>query len=120
MGNERARLQFTDPPYNVPIDGHVSGLGEVRHEDFAMACGEMTEAEFTAFLTAVLSLGAKYSVDGALHYVCMDWRHLLELVNAVCSPERNPRLRAPEALRAAALAGWQPPGPNGYDRSHGL
>ncbi|MCX2977169.1 site-specific DNA-methyltransferase [Candidatus Marimicrobium litorale] len=82
LGNERARLQFTDPPYNVPIDGHVSGLGEVRHEDFVMACGEMTEVEFTAFLITVLSLGARYSVDGALHYICMDWRHLLELLNA--------------------------------------
>jgi DNA modification methylase len=82
LGNEKVRMQFTDPPYNVPIDGHVSGLGEVQHEDFAMACGEMTEAEFTAFLITVLSLGARHSVDGALHYICMDWRHLLELLNA--------------------------------------
>jgi len=82
LGIERARVQFTDPPYNVRIDGHVSGLGEVHHDDFAMACGEMTAAEFTAFLVTVLSLGARYSVDGALHYICMDWRHLLELLNA--------------------------------------
>ena len=82
LGNEKVRVQFADPPYNVPIDGHVSGLGEVEHDDFAMACGEMSEAEFTAFLITVLSLGAKHSVDGALHYICMDWRHLLELLNA--------------------------------------
>jgi DNA modification methylase len=82
LGEERVQLQFTDPPYNVPILGHVSGLGEVTHRDFAMACGEMNKAEFTAFLTTALSLGAKYSVDGALHYVCMDWRHLEEILSA--------------------------------------
>ncbi len=82
LGEERVVLQFTDPPYNVPIDGHVSGLGEVQHEDFAMACGEMTEAEFTAFLTLVLGLAARFSVEGSLHYICMDWRHQLELLNA--------------------------------------
>lgn len=91
LGNEKVRMQFTDPPYNVPIDGHVSGLGEVQHEDFAMACGEMTEAEFTAFLITVLSLGARHSVDGALHYICMDWRHLLELLNAGLGLRRIPQ-----------------------------
>jgi len=82
LGEERAQLQFTDPPYNVPIDGHVSGLGDVRHGNFVMACGEMNPVEFTAFLAAVLSQAAKFSVDGSLHYICMDWRHLLELLNA--------------------------------------
>ena len=53
---QKADLVFTDPPYNVRIDGHVSGLGRVQHREFAMASGEMTEAEFTAFLN-VISLG---------------------------------------------------------------
>lgn len=82
LGGEKARLIFTDPPYNVPIAGHVSGLGKVRHAEFAMASGEMTEAEFTAFLKAVLSLLAEHSMDGALNYVCMDWRHMYELLAA--------------------------------------
>ncbi len=54
MDGERAGTVFTDPPYNVPIDGHASGLGAIRHPDFAMAAGEMSEVEFTAFLTRCL------------------------------------------------------------------
>ena len=70
------------PPYNVPIDGHVSGLGSAKHSDFAMASGEMSEAEFIAFLTNVLRLLAAHSRDGSIHFVCMDWRHLFELLTA--------------------------------------
>jgi DNA modification methylase len=79
---QTADLIFTDPPYNVRIDGHVSGLGRVRHSEFAMASGEMTETDFTIFLTTVLGLAAKASRDGSLHYVCMDWRHLYEMLTA--------------------------------------
>jgi DNA modification methylase len=82
MGADRAAMVFTDPPYNVPIDGHVSGKGKVHHREFAMAAGEMTEAEFTAFLAKACGLMAKVSTDGALHYVCMDWRHLFALLTA--------------------------------------
>jgi 16S rRNA G966 N2-methylase RsmD len=82
MGDERAQVVFTDPPYNVPIDGHVSGLGGVRHREFAMASGEMTRDEFTAFLSTVLGRLADWSVDGALHFVCMDFRHVGELLAA--------------------------------------
>ena len=73
---------FTDPPYNVPIEGHVSGLGSIHHREFAMACGEMNEAQFTRFLTDVCGLAARHSRDGAIHFVCMDWRHLGELLAA--------------------------------------
>jgi DNA modification methylase len=82
MAGKAAQLVFTDPPYNVPIDGHVCGLGRTRHPDFAMASGEMSEAEFTAFLATVLGHAAGHSADGALHFVCMDWRHLHELLTA--------------------------------------
>jgi len=75
-------MVFTDPPYNVPIDGNVSGLGAIRHREFAMAVGEMDEAEFTAFLSRALGLLASYSLDGALHFICMDWRHIGELLAA--------------------------------------
>jgi hypothetical protein len=82
LGADRADLIFTDPPYNVPIEGHVSGLGRVHHRDFAMASGEMTEVEFTGFLTQVFRAAADVSRDGALHYICMDWRHLYEVLSA--------------------------------------
>ncbi|MEO0719452.1 MAG: site-specific DNA-methyltransferase, partial [Pseudomonadota bacterium] len=82
MGSERAQLVFTDPPYNVKIDGHVSGLGDVKHREFAMAAGEMSAIEFTEFLTEVCGNLAKISADGAIHFVCMDWAHLYELLAA--------------------------------------
>ena len=74
MGDERADLIFTDPPYNVPIDGHVSGLGQTRHREFAMAAGEMSSEAFTAFLREALGNAAATSRGGAIAFVCMDWR----------------------------------------------
>jgi DNA modification methylase len=85
MDGEVARTIFTDPPYNVPVDGHVSGLGNTKHREFAMASGEMSEADFIAFLETVLANMAAVSCDGALHYICMDWRHLYELLTAARS-----------------------------------
>jgi DNA modification methylase len=82
MGEERASVAFTDPPYNVPIDGHASGLGAIHHRPFPMACGEMDRPQFTAFLAGVFRNLAAFSVDGSLHFVCMDWRHLGELLAA--------------------------------------
>jgi len=79
MANRRANLVFVDPPYNLQIDGNVSGKGVVQHQDFAMASGELSEAEFGAFLVTSLSNLARNSVDGSIHYVCMDWRHVGEL-----------------------------------------
>jgi DNA modification methylase len=82
LGSERAQLIFTDPPYNVPINGHVCGLGKVKHEEFAMASGEMDEAQFRACLEEVLRNLRDFSVEGSIHYVCMDWRHIRELLAA--------------------------------------
>ncbi|UVO50172.1 site-specific DNA-methyltransferase [Sphingomonas sp. SUN019] len=82
LGNELADLIFSDPPYNVPIDKNVSGLGRVRHREFAMAAGEMSSREFTNFLSTALGLMAKFSRDGSIHYVCMDFRHIGELLEA--------------------------------------
>jgi DNA modification methylase len=82
MGEERGSVVFTDPPYNVPIDGHASGLGTIHHRPFPMASGEMNGAEFTAFLRQAFLNLAAFSVDGALHYICMDWRHVDELLAA--------------------------------------
>ena len=82
MGQQRASMVITDPPYNIRIDGYASGLGRIKHRDFAMASGEMSDADFTAFLTHVLTHLAAYSADGALHYLFMDWRHVGELSSA--------------------------------------
>jgi DNA modification methylase len=77
-----ADLVLTDPPFNVRVDGNVSGLGKVRHEEFAMASGEMSEAEFIAFLSTFLGCAKAHSRDGAILFVFMDWRHLFELTCA--------------------------------------
>ncbi|MFO1239021.1 MAG: DNA methyltransferase [Sphingomonadaceae bacterium] len=82
MQNETADLVFTDPPYNVKIDGHVCGLGAVRHREFAMATGEMSEVQFTQFLIETLGNMSRSMRDGAIAFVCMDWRHMGELLTA--------------------------------------
>lgn len=87
-----ADMIFTDPPYNVPIPGHVSGLGRVKHDNFAMGCGEMTSRDFMGFLALTLGLAAQSCRDGAIADVTMDWRHigeLLEAGNAVFSELKN-------------------------------
>lgn len=82
MQRQRATAVFSDPPYNDRIDGYVGGFGKIHHAEFPMASGEMSEAEFTTFLTVVLMLLARYSSDGALQFICMDWRHSPELLAA--------------------------------------
>jgi DNA modification methylase len=82
MDGRRAAAVFADPPYNDPIDGYVTGFGKIHHPEFAMASGEMSEADFTEFLSKALSLLAKNSVSGALAFICMDWRHTGELLAA--------------------------------------
>lgn len=92
MGDQRAQMVFTDPPYNVKIDGHVCGLGSVHHPSFEMASGEMSPNEFVAFLAKAMGLMARYSVDGAIHDICMDWRHLAEVIDAakgIYSEQKN-------------------------------
>lgn len=83
LAGEVGAMAFTDPPYNVPVSGHVCGLGKVSHAEFAMASGEMTSPEFIAFLSAFLSMMLPYLKDGAVLDLCMDWRHLAELQEAL-------------------------------------
>jgi DNA modification methylase len=78
--NASVDAAFLDPPYNVRINGHANARG--RHREFAMASGEMSDAAFRAFLTESLGACATVSRDGAVHFVCMDWRHMKD-VNAV-------------------------------------
>jgi hypothetical protein len=92
MAGRKAAMAIPDFPYNLPIVGHVSGLGAIHHREFEMGSGEMDKAQFTVFLTRVCSLLAQYSRDGSLHFIFMDWRHLGELLAAgseVYGPPKN-------------------------------
>jgi DNA modification methylase len=82
LGDELAQAVITDPPYNVKIAGNVGGLGAVQHGEFLMASGEKTPAEFTTFLGTTFRLLAKYSRDGSIHFIFMDFRHLQEILSA--------------------------------------
>ena len=83
LGGETAAMAFTDPPYNVPVSGHVCGLGKVSHAEFAMASGEMTKPEFTNFLGTFIGCMLSHLKDGAVLDLCMDWRHMGELLAAI-------------------------------------
>lgn len=78
----QAQMVFIDPPYNVPVLGHVQGRGAIKHREFAFASGEMSSEAFTAFLTESLGVCERNAVDGSIHFVCMDWRHVGELMAA--------------------------------------
>ena len=82
MNGRKAQMIFTDPPYNVPIEGHVSGKGKARHDEFVMASGEMSKPEFTLFLRNTFTTLSSYAVNGSIHFICMDWRHMGEVMNA--------------------------------------
>ena len=82
MGKNRAAVVWTDPPFNVKIDGHATGKGAIHHREFAMASGEMSDAEFVSFLTNAIDLAARFSAVHAIAYICMDWRHIADLIRA--------------------------------------
>jgi DNA modification methylase len=83
MAGDQARMVFTDPPYNVAIDGNVGGKGRIARREFVMASGEMSEAEFTTFLTEAHTAMTSVLVDGAIVFSCMDWRHIGEQLAAL-------------------------------------
>lgn len=95
LGDEKASAVFTDPPYNVRVSD-ISGLGRVKHREFAMASGEMSQAQFADFLTKAFSHCKSRSIEGALIYVCSDWRHLAEMEAA----------RSANALEMLNLCVW--------------
>jgi DNA modification methylase len=82
LGDHRADLIFADPPYNVPIAGHVSGLGAVQHREFVEASGEMSPVAFTSFLRPIFRNCVRHSAEGSIHFHCMDWRHSREILDA--------------------------------------
>jgi hypothetical protein len=81
MRSKCAAMGFTDPPYNVRISS-VQVRGRIKHREFVTAWGEMPPDQYTDFLVDALSLAAKRSVNGSIHYVCMDWRHVFEMLAA--------------------------------------
>ncbi len=85
MGPETAEMAFLDPPYNVKVNGHVGGRGQTKHREFAHASGEMTSPQFTQFLRETLGATARNVKDGGIVYICMDWRHTPELLDAGAS-----------------------------------
>jgi DNA modification methylase len=82
MDGQLATAVITDPPYNVKIDGHVGGSGKIKHREFAMASGEMSTSDFTEFLEAAFRNLADFSIDGSIHFIFMDWRHMNEILIA--------------------------------------
>ncbi len=82
MEGQKAEFVFTDPPYNVRINGHVSGLGKTRHREFVSASGELSRAQFITFLSRAFEQLAAHTVDGSIHQICMDWRHTYEMLHA--------------------------------------
>lgn len=82
MNGETADAVFSDPPYNVPVSGHICGNGKIKHDEFAMASGEMSNDEFQQFLAAIITLLIEFSKNGSLHYICMDWRGIHQLLSA--------------------------------------
>ncbi len=82
MPGELAQMVIADAPYNVRINGHAMGRGKIKHREFAMASGEMSETAFTAFLGDYMRWAIEFSQDGSIHYHFMDWRHLPELLGA--------------------------------------
>jgi DNA modification methylase len=85
MKGRLAEMVFADPPYNDPIDGYVTGFGKIHHPEFLVASGELSASDFTAFLRTIFAQLVRNTVDGSLHFICMDWRHLTELLSAARS-----------------------------------
>lgn len=85
MHNKQAHLVATDPPYNLKIEGFVSGNGKTRHREFKDGSGEMTSPEYEKFLQTILSHCYQFQHEAALAYIFMDWRHTSELLAAAQS-----------------------------------
>jgi DNA modification methylase len=81
MKTECAAMVFTDPPYNMKIKS-IQGRGKIKHREFMEGSGEMSREVHAHFLAAALSLAVRYSVKGSIHFICIDWRHLVEMLAA--------------------------------------
>src|SRR5262249_61582489 len=91
LGEERAKMVFPAPPRQGPRDSNPLGRGAVWHAETAMASGEVSPREFENLLRASLVQAAHQSVNGAIHFICTDWRYLHELLAA--SKEIYPEMK---------------------------
>ena len=85
LDGDKAEMVFTDPPYNIVIDGNVCGINPhstIHHREFAMASGEMSPEAYAEFLNSALEQLVIHTTDGSIHYVCIDWRHIPEMMSA--------------------------------------
>lgn len=82
LDGKKADMAFLDPPYNVAIQGHAGGRGAIKQREFVCASGEMSEQQYRKFLIDSLTETAAHMRDGAITYVCMDWRHLRAALDA--------------------------------------
>ena len=82
LGNKRVNLVLQDPPFNIKIKGFVSGNGTVKHPDFAMATGEMSDSEYTEFLGKNFALCSEYATDNAMIFNFIDWRNVMPMLTA--------------------------------------
>jgi DNA modification methylase len=83
LDRNKAQMGFVDPPYNVPIEGHVCGSGAIHHREFAMASGEMSETAYIDFLRTIFRNLVTFSSNGSIHFICIDWRHLWEMLSSL-------------------------------------
>lgn len=81
IDGQKARIVFCDPPYNLPAN-FFTNKDEKRHKDFAMGAGEMSDAEFMHFLSSIMLTSKAATVDGGIHYICMDFRHMWHMTEA--------------------------------------
>ncbi|MCZ6610117.1 MAG: site-specific DNA-methyltransferase, partial [Alphaproteobacteria bacterium] len=91
MAGQLAQMVITDAPYNLAIDGNVCGSGAIKHDEFIMASGEMSKEEYTVFKGTTIGHLVAYSIDGSIHYLFMDWRHLPELYAAALPHYGRPK-----------------------------
>jgi hypothetical protein len=81
IAGTKARIIFCDPPYNLPAN-FFTNKDEKRHKNFAMGAGEMSDEQFVQFLSLIMKRSRENSVEGAIHYICMDWRHVWHMTEA--------------------------------------
>ena len=85
LGEVRPHAMFADAPYNIPVDGTISGAGRIKHREFVQGSGEMSAAEYAAFISRFVASATGYTADGSVHFHCIDWRQLC-LYEQACKP----------------------------------
>jgi DNA methylase/ParB-like nuclease domain len=85
MQGRRAEMVFAGPPCQDPINACLTRFGAVHHTEFAMVSDPRNASQFAESLRTSLTNLANNSVDGALNFICVDWRHSPELLTAAQS-----------------------------------